>query len=224
MSVENVLDQVTSEMPNPTPVADIIQQKAEKEIENAAQNSVNSESPAPAQKLNKDGSPAKKRGRKSNAEKTAANPSRLGGFPSAGERAAAADDAERLAAATLITKCMEMSGMAIAGDVAKMFPPEAENLSNCWEKYLRKMGINDIPPGIAVTLFSLQYYSRVLVTPEAQPFTQKIANKFRNIFMRLRNARINSGNDKQRQDNPSEKDAAEIPGKRNTVFGSRSAV
>lgn len=216
--VDNVLNEITQSMPEPSSVADILQQKAEAELQENEPEKIEQQN----QTFNKDGTPRKKRGRKPKTE-AVVNTSRLGGVASAGERAIAADDAERLAAAILITKCMEMSGIAIAGDGAKMFPQETENLSNCWEKYLRKMGINDIPPGIAVTLFTIQYYSRVLVQPEAKPFTQKIVGKIKNIFYRLKgmnNARIDSRNDGERENNAGEKTASNVSIKKHSVFGS----
>lgn len=188
-------------MPAPTAVSENL---AQKHTERKAENETPQESsPAPGKK---------KRGRPPGTKSQGgANASRLGGVQSKAERDNAAQDAQRLAAAALVTDMMERSGFAIAGDIAIMPDIEKTAIVGTMDNYFAKLGINDIPPGLALVLVTGQYYARVFTAPAAQPKVSMIKAWFGAKLKGIKNARSNRRNDKQRKNDTSETTSPDLP-------------
>lgn len=192
-------------MPRPTAVAETLAEKnhnakREKEVTN--------------EKAPKEVPPGKKkRGRppkNSTAPKENKSVSRLGGIPDAGERDRLTQDAERVATAEFCVTLIEQSGVALAGNDAKMHELERQAHVGVWDKYLLKAGIKDIPPGVALVLVTGQYYARVFSTEQARPKALRVKTWFATKFMRLKNARSNRRNDSQRKNQSGKNDDSGI--------------
>ena len=187
---------VVGDMPSVSPVAETIAQKLENE---KAQNT-----PAPIQpeKPKKRGPGRPRKDGSAPQPKKSSNQSRLGGAASAEQRHNAAQDAERIATASFVTDMIEVSGVAIAGEDAAMSEHEKLGMVGCWDKYFAAKGINDIPPGVAITLVMSQYYIRVFTSPKAKPKTKKAIDWFKHKFSFIKGikyARSLRGDDRQRE-------------------------
>jgi hypothetical protein len=199
---------ITKNMPEQTAVADTIAQKVKNEQEE--QNPSNEETPQPKKRgpgrPRKDGKPPKPRKTKNKAG--------LRGIPTDDERNLAREKSERLATAAFVTDMVEISGVTIAGDDAKMGEPEKIGMTGAWERYFEAKGIADIPPGVALCLVCTQYYTRVLSSPPAQPKVKKFVSIIKDKVRKIKYARFMRWNDGKRQNDAGQETNQEVSNER----------
>ncbi len=198
-SVDNLLEGGALNMPEVSPSADSISNKALeiKAVENAEKQEKSDK---------KKRGPYKKTGKPGNTSIQAASPnqSRLGGPADQGQRDNARRIEDRRHTANFCVGVIEQTGGMLAGEVARMSDLEKEGLAANFERYLEAKNIADLPPGVALALGLSGYYSRIIVAPTAQPKIEKFAMWMRNKFRGIKNARINRRNDNERKNDTGE--------------------
>lgn len=206
----NQIGDLTGDMPGISPAADSIantvrQEKSDKNV--TEQQS----------KTDKKGR-GRPKGSKSSAKDKNSNVSRVGGLANPEQRDLARKAAERAATAGLAVEFIERSGVAFAGDDGKMHPIEKEGMAAAFDRYFEKANIADLPPGVALVLIMGQYYGRVLTSKPARPKVALIWDAIKIKVGKMRDARFNRRDDRQRENDTGEKPSEAIPEKRHSFF------
>lgn len=194
-------------MPEPMPTAPILRQEFE---------DVNKETPAPDTPPVKRGRGRPKKDQSGQKSETPAKKGYIGGTGDKAQRdnPELVDAAKRIELANQIIVLVEQSGTIIAGDAAKMVDTEKLALTGNMDSYLKSKNVNDIPPGLMLTIGLGMYYGRVLKTEAADKITYgaKLAFWFKQRIQRVRgkNARSNSGTDGKRENDTGEKTGTNV--------------
>lgn len=195
-----MLDDSTANMPEVSAAADKITETVEqKKSDNNGTPSENLLTPAKPEKRG--------RGRPKtdpNAPKSAPSiKSKVGAVSEPGQPDNSNVLVQQQAAALFMTQMIERSGIMIADEkTAKMADIEKTGMAGCFMAYFQKVGLTDIPPGVALVLVTGQYYARVLTSPPARPKTAFAVSWFKAKIAKLRKpkyAQSDSGNDSQRE-------------------------
>lgn len=197
-------------MPSVSPVADILQQKAETSNTEKTENLEN----APKKR----GRPPKDPNAPPKASKPVTVQSPTGKLNISGIASTPQGQMQetmivrRRRAAKMAVGAVQQSGVMLGGEAGKMSKEERDEVQDAFEVYMEAKNINDVPPTLGLVFALSMYYGRVAVSPQAAPktvsFMMWVKNKtsgFVNFILRRKmNARFNSGNDGQRENNTSE--------------------
>lgn len=196
LELEKALNQTVEQQPEVMPTASILREEAQNVNAAPEKSSLDNQK--------------KKRGRPSKADlanrETSAQGGKLGGFVGgAGKPDNSKELAQRVELASQCITLVEQSGSILAGNAAKMPETEKLALTANLDNYLASKNINDIPPGLLLTIGLGMYYGRVLRTEDENkvPIFVKIIYWAKSKFRR-KDARFDNRNDGKRENNTGE--------------------
>lgn len=217
-SLDNVLNTVTADVPEASPIAD----RPAPEVPTPAQD------PAPM------GATTGKRGRgrpKLTPEERAARKAQkahekndakrnefisrpqINGLPGGAIPPSPVPGTEGIEPAAMVAVSMiNFSGMAMGGQEAAMLPEEALLCKDGFITYFKAKGLKDIPPSLMLLGAIAPYYMRILSSTPAKGKFSLMLDKgifgIKHLFKRAKNARSNRRHDNVRENDTSEKAGA----------------